>query len=457
MGSSGDESRRGYEVESRALCEQAARTCCWLALPLIVAFGLLESFALIDAPAYFPWLRLGCASVIALVLLALRTPFWRHHPAAVFTLVIAAVGEMLIGMTLSTGREESPYFVGLALLLMAAAVLMPWRARWSMGTAVALVASYALATLAGGPVAHQRLFVSNCALLAASGLIAVVSTAFRERLRRREYENRIALVDALQHRRDFMAKMSHELRTPLHVIIGYADILLEELVPTEDDEARALVDRSRTCAVSLHRMISDLLDYAKVEAGKMEVRSEPVCVEEVVEQMEARFRPLIERKGLAMEVSCTGDVPAVTSDRERLEQILVNLIGNAVKFTERGSVSLDVCPLWGGAAPALAGFRFLEAGGRADEPARLAGPYVAILVHDTGVGIEAHDLLHLAEDFQQVGATAEGRGGTGLGLSISKRLAQLLGGRIAVRSRPGEGSTFALLLPASGPAQRAAA
>jgi signal transduction histidine kinase len=451
MPPSGQSLLAAYEQESRALCRQAVYATSWLALPLIAAFGVLESSGILAAPDFFPALRLGCGTTLSAVIWLASRPFGHRCPRGLFAVLMAAVGLMLVVMTIATGREESPYFAGIALLLLATSVLMPWPARWSAVGSVALTGVYALAMLLTGPIAISRMFYSNVSLLLAVGVIATASTAFREQLRWREFANRSALVDALQQRREFMAKMSHELRTPLHVIIGYADILLGEFLPAEGVEARGLVERSRTSAVSLHRMISDLLDYAKVEAGKMDVRAEPMDVSDVVAQVVDGFRPLIERKGLAVTVRCEDALPAVVSDRQRVEQILVNLIGNAVKFTEQGEVAIETCVIRG----PLDGYRSLDGEGAEAAPGEAQ---LAILVRDTGVGIAEDDLARLAQDFQQVAEAAAGYyGGTGLGLSISRKLAQLLGGRIAVRSRHAEGSTFALLLPAPEPRHRAAA
>jgi signal transduction histidine kinase len=199
--------------------------------------------------------------------------------------------------------------------------------------------------------------------------------------------------------------------------------------------------------VFLHTMISDLLDHAKIEAGKMEVRSEPVRIADVVEQVTGAFRPLVIGKGLCMGVSCDDALLEVCTDRQRVEQILTNLLANAVKFTERGRIDVEARISSGPAlAASVKGFRALR--GSAEELLDLsAASYLTLLVRDTGLGIRDDDLGRLAEDFQQIADAADKYGGTGLGLSISNRLARLLGGQIAVRSRIAEGSTFALVLP----------
>ena len=454
MPRSGPTLQAAYEAESRALCCQAVQITCWLALPLIVLFGVLESSGLLAAPDFFPALRIGCSTSLAGVLYLLRRPVGQRHPKGLFGVVITAVGLMLLVMTVPTGREQSPYFVGLPLGLLATAVFMPWPVGCSAAVSVGVVAGYLVAMLATGPIGNSRMFYSNVSEVLATGLLATASTWFRERLRWREFANRAALADALTQRREFMAKMSHELRTPLHVIIGYADILLEEFVAADQADARVLIDRSRASAVTLNRMISDLLDYAKVEGGKMEVRQEPVCVPDVLASLVDGFRPIIERKGLTLEAACEAALPELVSDRQRVEQILVNLVGNAIKFTQKGGIAVEARLVSG----PLDGFRVLGGGAATSDGATAGAPQLAILVRDTGVGIAEGDLTRLAQDFSQVADAAAGHyGGTGLGLSISKKLAQLLGGRLAVRSRRGEGSTVALILPAPAPRHRAAA
>jgi signal transduction histidine kinase len=306
----------------------------------------------------------------------------------------------------------------------------------------ALVAGYVLTISVRGLPTDHRLLVNNVFFLVSTAIITVVAVALRERLRWREFSHRMALTEALHHKGEFMARMSHELRTPIHVMIGYADILLDEAALRGQADARRLVEGVRSHGVVLHRLISDLLDFSKAEAGKMELQPEPVAVESVIEMVADRFRPIVERKGLTLRTRCPGCVPAIVTDRQRLEQILTNLVGNAVKFTEHGEVAIEVETLHPGDR-LLAGFTFLD-----DRDGDAGVPGIAILVRDTGIGIRHGQLARLASDFQQLDEEAAARyGGTGLGLSISRKLAELLGGRIAVRSQYRHGSTFAFVLP----------
>jgi signal transduction histidine kinase len=432
--------RAAYRAESTALCWQGARTACVLVFLLVPVFGILDAVVFPAEAAFFVWVRLACVTGVAVLLWLLHRPFGRRHALGIGVLVATLVGLTIDAMTVVTGAETSPYYAGVSLVLLAVALLMAWPPIWSLFTSVVLVGGYVVPIVVRGQITDGRILVSNLFFLLSTALISLVSTAFRERLRWQEFINRTALEEALRHKSDFMARMSHELRTPIHVMIGYADILLEDALQAGGDEARQLVDRIRSHGVLLHGLISDLLDYAKVEAGKMDVRPEPIRVDDLVEQVADRFRPLTARKGLDLETVCAGDLPAVVSDRQRLEQILTNLVGNAVKFTERGGVTIEARVAHAGDRPA---FRSLTDGETVE-----AREGLIILVRDTGIGIRDDDLARLAADFEQLDEVAAAKyGGTGLGLSISRKLAQRLGGRIGVRSRYSEGSTFALFLP----------
>ncbi|WP_085665153.1 MULTISPECIES: response regulator [Pseudomonas] len=226
-----------------------------------------------------------------------------------------------------------------------------------------------------------------------------------------------------KYKSEFLANMSHELRTPLNSSLILAKLLAENGEGNLSDEQVKFAESIYSAGNDLLNLINDILDIAKVEAGKLEVRPESTQVERLVEGLRGMFEPLAGHKGLAFEVTAEAQVPATLfTDRQRLEQILKNLLSNAIKFTERGKVSLNI-----GYQP---------------------GTGIVFAVRDTGIGIAADQQQAIFGAFHQVDGTSNRRyGGTGLGLSISRDLAHLLGGQISVDSSPGQGSVFSLILP----------
>jgi PAS domain S-box-containing protein len=225
----------------------------------------------------------------------------------------------------------------------------------------------------------------------------------------------------------FLATMSHELRTPLNSILGFTGLMLQELPgPLVPEQARQL-GMVRTSARHLLDLINDVLDISKIEAGQLEVRVAPFAVQESVARVVAIVQPAADAKRLTLRVELPEALPPIVSDRRRVDQILLNLLHNAVKFTERGGVVLRV-----------------EVGLPGDPSA----PWIRCRVTDTGIGIADRDLGALFTPFRQVDTgLSRQHEGTGLGLAISRRLATLLGGTIEAESVVGSGSDFTLTLP----------
>ncbi|MCL8298324.1 response regulator [Pseudomonas mosselii] len=226
-----------------------------------------------------------------------------------------------------------------------------------------------------------------------------------------------------KYKSEFLANMSHELRTPLNSSLILAKLLAENAEGNLSGEQVKFAESIYSAGNDLLNLINDILDIAKVEAGKMEVRAESTPLERLVEGLRGMFQPLAQDKGLGFEVKLEQPLPATLfTDRQRLEQILKNLLSNAIKFTERGQVSLGI--------------------------SHQAGLGIVFAVRDTGIGIAADQQKAIFGAFHQVDGTSNRRyGGTGLGLSISRDLAHLLGGQINVDSSPGQGSVFSLILP----------
>jgi PAS domain S-box-containing protein len=220
---------------------------------------------------------------------------------------------------------------------------------------------------------------------------------------------------------EFLASMSHELRTPLHTIIGFSELLAEELEGPLNEKQQRFVQHIHTDSLHLLELINDVLDISKIEAGRLELRPEAFDFTALVAESLASVRALAEAKSHILETAL--EVPtAVEADRLRIKQVLVNLLSNAIKFTPEG--------------------------GRIRVEASVREIFVVVSVSDTGVGIPAEEHDFIFDKFHQVGATTKGiREGTGLGLAITKRLVEQHGGTIRVESKPKHGSTFLFTLP----------
>jgi signal transduction histidine kinase len=273
-----------------------------------------------------------------------------------------------------------------------------------------------------GPLEAQ--VVQLLAAIVSSGLVRLKHEAEATRMR-------VAMEAASQAdaaKSQFLANMSHELRTPLNAIIGYSEMLQEQAADDGLEDFVADLAKVHGAAKHLLALINDILDLSKIEASQLKLVPETFDVAALVRETAATVAPLVEQKGNALEVACAADLGAMHADPMRLRQCLLNLLSNACKFTERGTVRLTAARL------------------RRDGVDR-----IQMCVADTGIGLSREQLGRLFERFQQADAsTTRKYGGTGLGLAITRNLCRMMGGDVTVESEQGKGSTFRIDLPAEG-------
>jgi signal transduction histidine kinase len=233
------------------------------------------------------------------------------------------------------------------------------------------------------------------------------------------------LAEASQHKSQFLANMSHELRTPLNAIIGVTEMLREDAEALNQDLEP--LDRVLGAGRHLLALINDILDLSKIEAGRMELNLETFALPPLIEDVVKTIEPLAAKNGNQVAVHCVGEIGMMHADQMRLRQALLNLMSNANKFTEKGTVTI--------------------AAHQGQENGR---DWITLSVADTGIGMTADQMGKLFQEFSQASSTTASKyGGTGLGLVISRRFCQMMGGDITVASEPGKGSVFTVRLPSS--------
>ncbi len=220
------------------------------------------------------------------------------------------------------------------------------------------------------------------------------------------------LEEASQHKSQFLANMSHELRTPLNAIIGYTELILDGIYGETPEKALTVLKRVESNGRHLLGLINDVLDFSKIEAGQLKLALADYSMKDVVHKVYSAVEPLAAKKNLGFKLDVPPDMPAGHGDEQKLTQVLLNLVGNAIKFTDAGEVTIKVAP---------------------------ANGSFSVAVHDTGPGIDPANQEKLFEEFQQAdNSITKAKGGTGLGLAISRRIIEMHGGRLWVELQPGQ-------------------
>ena len=334
-----------------------------------------------------------------------------------------------------------------------------WRGDLTYTTALGLPSNTAIVLA----VAHRHGIGALRAVLWGLSLATLVFFAFgmlRERRQAARMAERSAELERLYSevarantaKSEFLANISHELRTPLNAIVGFVELLKDGVYGDLSPRQVPPVDRIAASATHLRHLVDQVLDIAKIAAGRLEVHPETLILRSFVLNIASELESLVNERGLSFSIAVGASLPRIRTDPTHLRQILVNLIGNAVKYTPSGGIAVRGRFVGAPTQPPVPSARRNtpdDSGlvAQSPDPRR---PWIALQVVDTGVGIAPADQARIFEEFEQVNAGPRGESmqrGTGLGLAISRRLAQLLGGDIRVDSQVGRGSTFTLWIP----------
>jgi signal transduction histidine kinase len=365
-------------------------------------------------------IRGGHATEAREVQVAQATPLADRLERLTNQLVNRAEADMVAGIEASKQAYTTSQWIviGFALGSISLALMLGYAISWSIIGPVKQIEAR-LNQVAAGDF-KQRVHVVNRDELGA--LVANVNQMCEEL--GRVYEQ---LEAASKHKSQFLANMSHELRTPLNAILGYTELILDNIYGEMPEKARAVLERLQANGRHLLGLINDVLDLSKIEAGQLTLSLDEYSLSDVVHGVISAVEPLAAEKRLTFKAEVAPDLPIGHGDERRLSQVLLNLVGNAIKFTDKGEVAIR---------------------------ARATNGAFTVAVRDTGPGIAGADQAKIFEEFLQADSSiTRKKGGTGLGLSIAKRIIEMHGGRIWVESEPGKGSTFYFTLPVRVEAQ----
>jgi signal transduction histidine kinase len=434
------EAHARFDAEVRERLVARLTITCWLGLVLVPLFFGLD---LILHPKVLPTLfviRVIMVACFLATLALLRIEAGKRAVALLSWLMVWQTGFGVSIMTGLDGGSSSGYYAGLNLVMLAAAVLLPWSTRLSVLAATTLVGTYVGVCVFWGGIPDVTIFAQNLFFLGSTALIMVLSHRTARQAHQHELLQRLALEEAGRHRDAFLANVTHELRTPLAAILGFAEMLVDYL-DGATIEQRAWLARIQENALTLYRLIIQLLDFSKIEAGALPLAREPMDLPSIVAKVADDMRAIAGDTASVTAPAPPAHMPSVVGDAGRVEEIVTNLAANALKFSGGRPIELALriadlqTRCWQRVVP--------DPG-----PDARGRQYAEIAVRDGGIGIRAEDLRRLFVAFLQLdGSSTRRHEGTGLGLAISSRLAATMGGHIAVESTPGAGSTFALLLP----------
>lgn len=415
-----------YNKENRELCNNRVKIACCLGIILVPLFGFLDKFI---APSLFPFfmkMRLGVSFFVAAILLLCFTKIGRKYPGILGILFFSSVGIIIACMTRYLGGYKSTYYAGLNLLFLAMGVLMPWNLIYTIISFLIIYGFYSIPIVLFDRIDDFSILLNNNFFLLSTITIALTSNYFTSRLRFKEFQSRHNLADAYEKLKEldnvktqFFSNVSHEFRTPLTLILAPVESILKGEAGTQD---RKLIEIIHSNTLRLLKLINNLLDLAKIDAGKMLLNYGKLDLNEFIKGITAEILHVAEKKDLSLEFIIKDSIPPFYFDSDKIEKVLLNIVYNSVKFTDPG--------------------------GRITITSQRENNHVVVNITDTGIGIEEKDFERIFDRFVQVDGTQKRRyEGTGIGLPLAKELVELHKGTIKAESKIGEGTTITFTLP----------
>ncbi len=426
------EFRAAYLANEQQARVNTGKVACVLVATLMPAGVVLDLAGYPEHWHLFLALRLISSALAGLVWFLYRTPFGQKHHRALGLQIPLLPAFFITWMIYSVGDSASWYYAGLNLIVLAVSVVVRWDLLESLLAVGGILLMYvAICLLRPG---QGSIVFSNFVFMIETSIIVVTGNYFFNRLRFREFKasyelerNRKALEESNQKllemdqvKSRFFANISHELRTPLTLLLAPLEALLRRFAV--DPQTRELLHTMHANGMRLLKLINDLLDLVRLESGRLDIKREPLAVQDFVKGLASAARQVAEDKRLRLETFVAPEVGTVLADRDRLEKIVLNLIFNALKFT--------------------------PAGGRVELRAERQEAELVLSVSDTGMGIAEKNLPYVFDRFWQAdGSSKRKYQGAGIGLALVKELVEAQKGRVSVRSEEGKGTTFTIRLP----------
>jgi signal transduction histidine kinase len=428
--------RQAFERYDREVAIDNFKVACLLGMVLVPSFTIIDYTVYPKLATEFLTVRLLCSALIGAFLAVLLTQFGRRHYRSFGITLLLLPSSCISYMIYRTDGAGSPYYAGLNLVLLVLGFVLRWTFRESLIAVALVMAEYLTACRLHAHFDFKGIVINNLYFLISTGIIVVTGNHFFSQSRLREFVSRYELdaskkeleetnrklveLDRLKSR--FFANISHELRTPLTLLLSPLETLMNRFDRSFDDNARELLTTMQANGMRLLKLINDLLDLIRLEAGRMDVKSEPVEVSEFLKGLASAVRQVAENKRIKLETHVDAQIATLLTDRDKVEKIVLNLLFNALKFTPEGG------QVW------------LRAEKQDDN--------FVLIVGDTGVGIAEKNLPFVFDRFWQADSSSKRKfQGVGIGLALVKELTEMLRGTVAVQSQEGKGTTFTVRLP----------